>query len=244
MNDADKNAENKTVTKHLYKYAGDAPKPNELKHIETSGSIASVNSYLSSLDGKHLEYWNPRDSTILLDVVNRAIIFRGGRSLAHGITVTGQCELNGIFKELGLYPVDSPKVMPPKDYLEFLRVRKHLFESINDYDSVIGKLRKLNVKISTSQAHERTESNQKKMASVEINHDFEPVPFTLNLKLFKGDSVPEPIKVTLYGDASTSGITLWMECLELPTIIDEKSEERMANQITELSGFGYAIIRT
>lgn len=223
---------NKFITKQILK--GSAPVPNNQQSVNISGGIDSVSNYLSSVKSK-LSAFDPLYSIVLVD--SSSIKFKGTLNFEFGVTVNGSIVRNKIISQLG---INEDKMYIPKDLEKKLRFLKHYFKNDSEYLDTISRLKQVSIK--TKGIVESENSTNKSKELKERVHDFNPITFNININLFEGYRKRYTFPVVIYADVTDAGAKLWLEAIDLDSICDKISIEKIESELKLISEFGFPII--
>lgn len=224
-----------STTKTLYKLKGFAPEPNNLQSVAISGAIDSVSNYLVKIGLTGQEHYDPKYSVII--VCDRSIEFKGNYNQVFNLSVKGSFKPNPLISDLG---INADRMYLPKELEKKLRFLKNLFVNDSDYANVISRLKQVSIKTNGIVQNETTTNKNK--ALIEREHDFKPIEFVLKMKLFEGEKKESTFPCSIYADVTDAGAKLWIEAIDLNSIIDQQATELIAAEIKKLESFAFPII--
>jgi len=214
---------------------GQAPKQPEISSVKITGNIYSVRDYL--LQRKP----NKETSHIEVDRENGSIDLYENQNSSHKINVFGKIEMNKRLQSLG---INRDKKYTPKELVRTLKFNKFLFDSPQEVDTVIDKITKLQIKVSSNIG--KTQADQTGSFKNEFSRSIEAETHSLVMKcpIYSGGT-SEKFTIELWLDVEGQNVIYWLESVsfnDLEITMAEALVDDVIGEIKEIEGFDLPVI--
>jgi len=154
--------------------------------------------------------------------------------------IEGRLQLN---PDLAAFAINGEKWMSTGNMSNFIKLRRHLFESISQHAEIVSNLKNFEAKVNTTMSQSQDmRGNYSAAVNKTVDAGRIPLEFTLNMPLFVGFNDKVKFKVEIALEAGKSSIQVSLESPELGELIAVKRDEIMDAQLKPFADAGMPII--
>lgn len=218
---------------------GKAPAQPDPKPYEFAGDITAPGQYLSK--AKALGHHDGQPAVVQVNYGNFAPTPSRGLVapsltliINHGTSITtkivGQLRLNPDLERL---QVNTGARFTQQQLRQAVRLCRANFADLSQYDALLTGIEKLSVTATSTLKNEQDQRGNRAAAFSKQVQSSLIQSFLVMLRPFTNSRLHKDVQIDLCFDHSDSGLSFWLESLELPAILSKEAETIIDHEIGE-----------
>jgi hypothetical protein len=212
---------------------GKALTPREKKPLLISGEINAISKFLAC------RAVNPKDSHVMFSRSKMILTLYSEDQSELGDKIIGKLVVN---PDLEKFAINNQRERSPKELAQFIKMNRIHFLDKEQCSIIVSELNKFSAKITAEIGQSQdTRGNSSAMEEIKVKSNI-PEQFKLELPAFVGKQKVS-FRVEICIDATSGGVTCWLESVELKELMDSMRDSYIDEEISLIKAQGdFAII--